>query len=392
MMNKHSKILAVVLACKLAACTSTIEQSLDMPIGVPTEGEGGELALNTETSNKLNFPAHTVINWLPHFKASPTPTQRRILSQKLAAWTDLDSADKLLQKARAELAIGKLPAAEASLRTAIRLQADHTDVLLELAQLYIRKREHTRAFEFIAQLKQVLEKQPRLDPTLRFRYRYVLALAYVERGDRKQGHDILSDLISIDPSFAPAYTALAASYIRQGRWDAADFIARRGLDRGKDDASLYNLLGAVAAHKNKFTVAREHFNKAIQLSPSHAPALVNRANLAANLGEFQAAELDLQNAIEAAPAYAPARVAMGVVQRKTGRYRSAADAFSKAIDLDPEDSLARYNLGVLYAEHLKQPNTALRLFHEVLQIKDQATADIRELAQLHIEDLQSNRK
>lgn len=393
------KSITMITALMLFACTTTSEQNLDLPISSPAAGEGGELAsgadakptaapVDEQAFNKsLALSAHAIINWQQHFKQPPSASQRRILSQKIAAWHDLDTADNLLKKARAELAIGRIPAAEANLRTAVRLQAENIEVLLELSQLYVQKRDHERAFEFVAQLRSVLEKQPRLDPTTRFRYRYVLALAYIGRGDRAKGHDILSDLISIDPSFAPAYTALASSYISLGRWDAADFIARRGLDRGKDDAALFNLLGAVAAHKRNNNVARDYFNKAITLSPSYAPALVNRANLAAQLGEYQAAELDLQAAVEAAPSFAPAHVAMGVVLRKTGRYKTAIDSLNKAIELDAENSLARYNLGVLYAENLKQPNTALRLFHEVLQIKDQA-GDIRELAKLHIEDLQ----
>ena len=52
-------------------------------------------------------------------------------------------------------------------------------------------------------------------------------MGYIERGDRAKGHKVLSDLISVEKSFIPAYVSLATSYIRGGKASVAEFVVRR---------------------------------------------------------------------------------------------------------------------------------------------------------------------
>ena len=79
-----------------------------------------------------------------------------------------------------------------------------------------------------------------------FRYRYTLALAHLARGERTKAHKLLSDLIGVDKSFAPAYVSLATSYLGLGKESVAEFVAKRGLDRIKDHPALLNLMGIIA--------------------------------------------------------------------------------------------------------------------------------------------------
>jgi Tfp pilus assembly protein PilF len=212
-------------------------------------------------------------------------------------------------------------------------------------------------------------------------------LAYVSRGDREKGHKVLSDLIGIDKSFAPAYAALGASYMAVGRDSVAEFVVRRGLDRVQDSASLLNLLGVIMQKRKLADEARILFDKALQVSPAYSPALVNRAVLSTESMEFSAAEEDLLQALKLDPQNVDALVALGVVQKRQGNYSGAKTSFSKAVDIGPDNPYARFNLGVLFADQLKRPNEAVRLFREVTQTSG-ASVEVKDLARSYINELQ----
>ena len=90
------------------------------------------------------------------------------------------------------------------------------------------------------------------------------------------------------------------------------------------------------------------------------------------------------------PFNSEAHVSLGVLQKTTGMFSKARASFLTALDHDPENAHARFNLALLTAEYLKEPNEALRLFHEVLQTES-STKNLKDLAKLHIDGLRETR-
>src|SRR5690606_37788583 len=125
-----------------------------------------------------------VVNWQNFFKPAPDAKERGLLEKRLGTWTDTDDAADLVKRGRAELALGKLVAAETSFRQALRLQDDNRDAKLELAALYLRKNEVPRAFELLADVRDVIGYSDDISQTFLLKYRYTLALGYLARGDR----------------------------------------------------------------------------------------------------------------------------------------------------------------------------------------------------------------
>ena len=197
---------------------------------------------------------------------------------------------------------------------------------------------------------------------------------------------VLSDLIGINKTFAPGYAALVSSYMNMGKDGVAEFIAKRGLDRGNDDPMLMNILGVLAERKNEGVAARSWYNKAIEAAPTFSPALVNRANLAIKELEFGPAEEDLLRALMYSPTSVDAQVALAIVFRRTGRTNLAKDSLTKTLEQDPDSAIARFNLGVLMMVDLNQSATATRLFNEVLQISG-SHAELRDQAKNHLAEL-----
>jgi tetratricopeptide (TPR) repeat protein len=384
-------LFALLIGCATTETNTTTEQ---MDIGLtklPAQADEAQSQTKVGDSKNLTLPPNAKVDWQRFFKSPPDTQQRSLLEKELVAQKDTEDVASLLKKGRNELALGRIPAAENSFRQVLRKDNNNNEALLELSQLYLRRKELGRTFEFLAQVRDQLQSMEKKDTSLVFRYRYILALAYIAREEVEEGHKILSDLIAIDKSFAPGYAALASSYLNLGKVSVAEFIIRRGLDRGGEgDAALYNLLGVISQKSNDNVQALEHFNKALKLAPGYIPAMVNRARTMIESRQFDPAELDLQQAITMAPSSVEAHIALGICKKQMGRFDAAKAAFARAIELDPESASARFNMGVLLADKFQKPGEALRLFYEVTQTKEH-NPEIKNLAQVYLDDLRQNR-
>ena len=326
-------------------------------------------------------------DWRPFFRGAPTPDERLAIQRSLDKWTDTGTVDGLLMKARNELAIGRLVQAEVTLREAIRRSDNNPETALELVQIYIRKRDSVRAFETLAQVRDLIRVSDRDHRELLFKYRYNLAMAHLLRGDRDRANSILTDLVAIDPKFAAGYTALASSYLSAGKSEVAEFVARRGLDRGAEDAGLYNALGLAIERQGRSSEALASYDRGLQLNPSHVPTLINRGAMAIRAGDCKEGQELMIRALSYSPSESNAHVGLGTCQRRGGDGVKAGKAFAKAVELDPENATARYNLAMIYSEERGREGEAIRLFREVLQSSEE-NQEVKKLAQMRLRDLE----
>ncbi len=389
-MKKLLHCLAVLLL--VSGCFSskaTDDEDLDIQTEKKTVAEKKVTYEDLTKTTKIEIPQDAVTNWQSFFKNPPTSAQKNILEQKLKKWSDNETSAGLIARGRSESAIGQHGAAEISFRKALRLDGENHEAMLELASLYLKKGEISTSFELLAQVREVTTTSENISKSFVFKYRYVLALAYLARGEREKGHNILSDLIGEVKNFAPAYTSLATSYIELDRLSVAEFVMKRAVDRIKDDASVFNLLGYIYQRGRQGDAARRWFDKALAVDPNYAPALVNRGNLYAQQFELSRAEKDLIAALAADPGSSDAMVSLGVVQKRQGNIVGARSSLSKAVEMNPNNAFARFNLAVLMAKELKQPTDAIRLFNEVIQTSG-ATKELTNMAKTYMSDLQRN--
>lgn len=382
------------LTLALTSCFSNKHDNDDLDISVPPHGDKGQskdAKLTAGTPSKAVLSPDAVSQWQAFFKAPPTPTQRKLLDQRITAWTESKNIHDLLKKARAEIALGRLEAGSATLRQLLRSDPKNEDALLELANVYLRKRDLENTFEILAQVKDLITVSEKASAGFVLKYRYTLALAYLSRGDIAKGHGVLSDLIGEERSFTPAYVTLASSYLNLGKDQVAEFVARRGIDRAKDSPGLLNIMGLIAQRSGQPETARSWYDKALAASPNYVPALVNRATISAHFLEYGAAEEDLMAAIQNDPTNVDALIVLAHVQKKQGNARGAKSSLTKALDIDPMNAYARFNMGVLLADEMKNPSEALRLFREVLQTK-QAPPSLRDTTAKYIRNIESIQK
>lgn len=342
-----------------------------------------DLKKETDASSQAKTDS---LDWQTLFKPTPNTAERQKIATQLASWKDNESPEVLLKKARGEAALGLLKDAETSYRALLRRDESNLEGILELSQLYLRMHRPERAIEFLASAREKIMSQAEPKESIRYQFKYTLALAMLATGDTEKAHAVLSELVAADKNFSPAYAALANSYLNQGNAEAAVFILQRGIDRGQEDPRLFNLLGVASEQRKQYEDARSWYEKALAIGPTFFPALINRGNLSLQQGDTQQAKADLERAVTLAPDSVEAQVALGILCKQQKQLNEAEQHFSRAIEVNPENGYARYNLALLLAERSERSNEALRLFHEVIQAKE-GSEELRGLAKLQIETL-----
>lgn len=350
------RTIPLILLVILVSCASKDHQT-----GSPVD------AKDISAGESTDIPADAVTNWQKFFKPTPESAERDLLAKRLQTWKETSNTNDLIERGRTELALGQLKAAETSFRQALRHDENNLDASLELATIYIKRHETGKAFDFLAAIGRDIGTRDDVSQKFIFRYKYILALGHLAQNDTEKGHEILSDLIATDGTFSPGYCALATSYLEHNKVEIAEFVVRRGMDRAKPSANLYNLMAVIAMRQNQEAAARNWIERSLTLSPSYPPALVNRANLSLRGLEYEAAENDLKKALVGDPTSIDALVGLGLAQKHQGRIQDAKSSLEKAIDISPDSASARYNLAILMIENFKKPHTAARLFHEVTQ-------------------------
>lgn len=380
----------VIFSALVASCATSSPPNRE-PADVSIERMPQEKIAQKQVSGRKNGPimlSHGEnLAWQKFFTTPPDPRQKSELEKALKAYDGKKTTEALLKRGRTMVSLGRLKEAEAVFQEGLRLDPRHLPLILDLAQVFLRQHKTQEAMGFLGQAHGVLSQLENPPKDEAFRYKYVLALAHLQRGERDKGQSMLSDLIAIEKGFTPGYAALAGSYLAMGRFKVAEFIAKRGIDRGKDDPGLLNILGVVENQRGNEARARQYFDDALEKNPNFVPALVNRASSNIKRMEYMPAELDLEKSISIEPENVEALIALGVVQKKMGRMKAAKTSFERAIDANPESGVARYNLANLYMDELGDSGEALRLYHEVTQVRD-VDAKTRQMAIQRIEGLQ----
>jgi tetratricopeptide (TPR) repeat protein len=295
------------------------------------------------------------------------------------------SNKELENLANSLLAQGDRRKAKAYFHQLVRNDPQNKDVLLSLSSIYIEDNQIDEAFSTLMEIKNHLTDEVRNDPAFIFRYRYTLAIAHIKRGEHHKGHNFLSKLISEDPSFSPAYAALAGNYVKLNKAQTAEFVAKRGIEKSGEDPTLFNILGIISRGRGSLDIAETWFNKALEKDPNHISSLVNRASINVIRFEYESASKDIGKALSLNPFSVDALVLASVILHKQEELDAARDILYKVIDLDPENAGARFNLALI-EEKLDQRTTARQLLEEVLQLEIQ-NSSLREKAKLKLVDL-----
>jgi tetratricopeptide (TPR) repeat protein len=140
----------------------------------------------------------------------------------------------------------------------------------------------------------------------------------------------------------------AAFYSAQNEFLFSDASAERLLSHYGDEPNVHYFVGTLLRFQGREDSAAEEFQKELQISPQHAPALMEWAVSRIEAGRPAEALTLAKRALEIDPESARAHYALGRAMLDTGSYQESAHELEIAKRLAPESSRIRFALSNAY--------------------------------------------
>jgi len=169
---------------------------------------------------------------------------------------------------------------------------------------------------------------------------------------------LLRTAVGLDPSYslawagiADALTVLAYSGAARGSESKSQALAaaRRSIELNPKSAAGHTSLAcATLLYENNRPMAKQEFERALELSPSYSMSRCWYAHfyLTWACGDFAHGIADARRALDSDPRSAYVTMTLGVSLFTAGQLHEAIDTCRRATQLDPESFVARWALGI----------------------------------------------
>jgi len=190
-----------------------------------------------------------------------------------------------------------------------------------------------------------------------------------------------TEVLKIDPNYAPGYAALGEAYLDGFRQfgKGNDWIAKasnqceKALSRNPELVEGRVCLGKIFLNTGKYDDAVGEFERAVRAEPENEDALLGFARAYTQLGNLSAAESTYKQAIALRPNYWLPYSWLGAHYDSQGRYSDAADMFRKVTELAPDNYLGYSNLGGSYTMLGRYPD-AIRACERSIALRPSSEA------------------
>jgi Tfp pilus assembly protein PilF len=202
------------------------------------------------------------------------------------------------------------------------------------------------------------------------------ALAHMRLGDSmlKEGRSTqaLAELIrasELDPDNPLIRNVLGVAYLEKGMIPSAIEQFKKALDLDPEYVEVHNNMGTALLREGKVEEAIRELRKAQDhpLYPTPHFVQYNLGQAYYKLKDYKSAREHFQRAVKISPVYSLAYHGLGLTFMATGQWDEAAEALKKAIENAPKYAEAHYDLGEVFLE-LHQNSLARLAFQEVVRL------------------------
>jgi tetratricopeptide (TPR) repeat protein len=192
---------------------------------------------------------------------------------------------------------------------------------------------------------------------------YEQAAAYVQNGQAAEAIPLLENRLQQAPEDLRALTLMGMALSAKSRPEDANRYFRQALRVNSSFAPALKNLAANEMALGSFDIARTHFQRLADLTPSDPGARLGLAQACIELGRIDEAFAILEKTPREAPA--PAHFSAGELLARIQRYASAAREFELAQDGYPQPYDAGFNLVLAYLKAGQHAN-AVRVGEQLL--------------------------
>ncbi|GCL45797.1 tetratricopeptide repeat protein [Microcystis aeruginosa] len=226
-------------------------------------------------------------------------------------------------------------------------------------------REHQPAIEA---LQQAINTLPKGEDLKEFHSSILQLQSGVYRylENYEQALTVINQAISLVPNNPNYYNEKCVVLYELKRYDEGLAAITQAINLAPR-AGWYVNRGTLYRRQQKYKLALDDYNQAIELNRNFAMAYYNRGILYQDLGKYDLALSDYSKAIDINPNFADAYLGRGVLYIDLQKYELALADYSKAIDINPNLAEAYYNRGNLYID-LQKYDLALPDFSTAIDI------------------------
>lgn len=134
-----------------------------------------------------------------------------------------------------------------------------------------------------------------------------------------------------DPDFAPALQGLGLLYFEVDQLERAEQALQKAIVSDDRLWRAQNVLGVLADRHGEYDIARQHYNRALEIRPGTPSVLINRGYSKSLAGDMQGAALDLYE-VAIKHNHPKAWRNLARVYGKQGWYDDALQTFAKVTD------------------------------------------------------------
>ncbi|GCA85499.1 TPR repeat-containing protein YrrB [Microcystis aeruginosa NIES-2522] len=220
----------------------------------------------------------------------------------------------------------------------------------------------------IEALQQAINTLPKGEDLKKFHSSILQKQSVVYRSleNYEQALTVINQAISLFPNNPNHYNEKWSVLSELKRYDEGLAAITQAIKLAPRAAWYYNR-GILYYNQQKYKLALDDYNKAIELNPNLAQAYNNRGNLYYNQQKYELALADFNKAIELNRNFAEAYYNRGGIYYNLQKYDLALSDYSKAIDINPNLAEAYYNRGGLYSYQQKY-ELALADFNKAIEI------------------------
>jgi putative PEP-CTERM system TPR-repeat lipoprotein len=201
-------------------------------------------------------------------------------------------ARKLL--GRTFIALEQHDKAESALRSALDESNDDAELLALVGLSALRSGQSQAG---ILELEKAVSLSPQSSVL-----RGELARAYMSTGDTELAITELEKIIAGGKDAYRAQVMVVFAYLQDKKYEKARESAQAILEQYPDDAPIINLMGIVQHASGDLPLARQYFEKAVEVDPKHTGAAINLARLDEKAGDLDGAIKRYRAIIEVEPA------------------------------------------------------------------------------------------
>lgn len=257
--------------------------------------------------------------------------------------------------------VGKAADAVASLRKEIALDPQNTEALTWLG---IVELEEGHPEQSIAPLDQAAALSPK-DANI---------LYYQGRAHTLVAQQAFGQLYQLDPDSVLVHRALAESLAGSGQPEKSIAEYEAAIRKEPNNADLYDALGEQQQKISRFDVARDTYNKELQLNPNSPIALYNLGKIDVEHGHPEQGVATLRKAAAAHARPAPTDFYLGYGLAQMGANEEAAHWLEQSIASQPSpfiEQSAYFQLARVY-QHLGRKEDAQKALDTLKRLKAQA--------------------